>query len=95
MSVDQDVELTGNEADAADTYKSSFYLCVVASIPNSPTIHLVNNPAQPGIGKKDKLTIPMDVWKASETILPNEQSTRMPTTATNSANHGTPSVDNE
>jgi hypothetical protein len=68
VSVEQDVELTGNEADAADTYKDSFYLCVVASIPNSPTIHLVNNPAQPGIGKKDKLTIPADVWKISETI---------------------------
>ncbi|MBI3193074.1 MAG: DUF3883 domain-containing protein [Ignavibacteriae bacterium] len=68
VSIEQDVELTGNEADAADTYKSSFYLCVVASIPNSPTIHLVNNPAQPGIGKKDKLTIPVDVWKTGQTI---------------------------
>ena len=68
LSDERDVELTGNEADAADTYKSSFYLCVVASIPNSPTIHLVNNPAQPGIGKKDKLTIPAEVWKVSETM---------------------------
>jgi len=68
VSGEQDVELTGNEADAADTYKSSFYLCVVSSIPNSPTIHLVNNPAQPGVGKKDKLTIPAEVWKVSETM---------------------------
>ncbi len=68
LSDERDVELTGNEADAADTYKSSFYLCVVASIPNSPTIHLVNNPGQPGIGKKDKLTIPAEVWKVSETM---------------------------
>ena len=68
VSIEQDVELTGNEADAADTYKSSFYLCVVASIPNSPTIYMVNNPAQPGVGKKDKLTIPSKVWKGSETI---------------------------
>jgi hypothetical protein len=66
VSFDQDVELTGNEADAADTYKSSFYLCVVASIPNSPTVYLVNNPVN--VGKKDKLTIPVDVWKVSETI---------------------------
>ncbi len=66
VSVEQDIELTGNEADAADKYKSSFYLCVVASIPNSPTIHLVNNPA--GVGKKDKLTIPAEVWKGSETM---------------------------
>jgi len=63
---DEDVELTGNEADVADTYKSSFYLCVVASIPNSPTTHMVNNPA--GVGKKDKLTIPVKVWKVSEAI---------------------------
>lgn len=68
VSFDQDVELTGNEVDAADTYKISFYLCVVASIPNSPTIHMVNNPAQPGVGKKDKLTIPVKVWKGSEAI---------------------------
>jgi hypothetical protein len=66
LSIEQDVELTGNEADAADKYKSSFYLCVVASIPNSPTIHLVNNPA--GVGKKDKLTIPAEVWKVSEAL---------------------------
>ena len=66
VSTDQDVELTGNEADAADTYKHSFYLCVVTSIPNSPTLHFVNNPA--AVGKKDKLTIPADVWKASEGI---------------------------
>lgn len=68
VSDEKDVELTGNEADAADKYKKSFYLCVVSLIPNSPTIHLVNDPAQPGVGKKDKLTIPVDVWKVSETI---------------------------
>jgi len=66
VSVEQDVELTGNEADAADKYKSSFYLCVVASIPNLPIIHLVNNPAD--VGKKDKLTVPAEVWKGSETM---------------------------
>ncbi len=66
VSVERDVELTGNEADAADKYKSSFYLCVVASIPNSPTIHLVKNPAS--VGKKDKLTIPVEVWLASEAL---------------------------
>ncbi len=66
VSVDQDVELTGNEVDTADKYKRSFYLCVVSSIPNSPTIHSVNNPS--GVGKKDKLTIPVEVWKFSETM---------------------------
>lgn len=66
VSVEQDVELTKNETDAADKYGSSFYLCVVASIPNSPTIYMVNNPAQPGFGKKDKLTIPVEIWKRFE-----------------------------
>ncbi len=66
VSVDQDVELTGNEADAAGTYKNSFYLCVVASIPNAPTLHFVNNPAS--VGKKDKLTISVGVWKVAEGI---------------------------
>ncbi len=65
-SSDEDVELTSNEADAADRYKGSFYLCVVASIPDSPTIYLVNDPAK--VGKKDKLTIPVNIWKTSETI---------------------------
>jgi hypothetical protein len=68
VSSEQNVELTGNEANAADTYKETFYLCVVASIPNSPVIYLVNNPAKPGIGKKDKLTIPSEIWKTFETI---------------------------
>jgi len=66
VSSDDDVELTRNEADAADTYKNSFYLCVVSSIPNSPIIHLVNNPAS--VGKKDKITIPAEIWKVSETM---------------------------
>ncbi len=70
LSSDQDVELTGNEVAAADKYKSSFYLCVVSSIPNSPSLHLINNPAQPGIGKKDKLTIPINVWKSYDAFSP-------------------------
>jgi len=63
-SQDQEVELTGNEVDAADTHKDSFYLCVVSSIPENPTIYMINNPAAPGIEKKDKLTIPVNIWKA-------------------------------
>lgn len=66
VSTDEDVVLTGNEADAADTYKQSFYLCVVAWIPNSPTIHLLKDPA--AVGNKDKLTIPPDLWKAAEIL---------------------------
>jgi Domain of unknown function (DUF3883) len=63
LSADQDVELTGNETNAADKYQDSFYLCVVTSIPNLPTIHFVQNPAR--IGTKNKLTIPVNVWKAA------------------------------
>ncbi|GAG66974.1 unnamed protein product, partial [marine sediment metagenome] len=36
QSHDQDVELKGNEVKAADTYKDSFYLCVVSPIPENP-----------------------------------------------------------
>lgn len=61
-----DVELTGNEAQAADKYRDSFYLCVVSSVPDSPTIHLVQNPAS--VGKKDKLTIPKSDWKVGRLL---------------------------
>jgi hypothetical protein len=63
QSHDQDVELKGNELDAADTHKDSFYLCVVSSIPENPKVHMVKNPAAQGI--KDKVTIPIDIWKTS------------------------------
>src|SRR5947209_18660772 len=63
LSADQDVELTGNETSAADKYQDSYYLCVVSSIPNSPTLHFVQNPAR--IGTKNKLTIPVNIWKAA------------------------------
>ena len=61
MKEDQDVELTGNEAKAADKYTDNYYLYVVTSIPNSPDIFIVKNPAK--VGTKDKLTIPVNVWK--------------------------------
>jgi hypothetical protein len=63
---DKDVELTSNETEAADKYKDAFYLCVVSSIPENPAIHMVKNPAAPGVGKKDKLTIPVNTWKAAK-----------------------------
>ncbi|MCL0056660.1 DUF3883 domain-containing protein, partial [Dehalococcoidia bacterium] len=62
QSHDQEVELKGNEVDAADTYKDSFYLCVVSGIPENPAIHPLKNPTV--VGKKEKLTIPVDIWKA-------------------------------
>lgn len=63
QSYDQEVELKGNEVEAADIYKDSFYLCVVSSIPENPALHLLKNPAL--VGKKEKLTIPINIWKAS------------------------------
>lgn len=61
---DQDVELDSNETTTADTYKDSFYVCVVASVPESPSIHLVRNPAV--VGKKDKVTLTQAMWKAAK-----------------------------
>lgn len=58
---EQDVELTGGEVKAADAHKESFYLCVISGIPENPSMHMVKNPAN--LGKKDKLTIPIEVWK--------------------------------
>ncbi len=65
LSRDQDVELTENETKAADMHKDSFYLCVVSSIPENPAMHLVQNPAAPGVGKKDKLTVEINTWKTA------------------------------
>ncbi|HEV2500709.1 MAG TPA: DUF3883 domain-containing protein [Terriglobia bacterium] len=56
------VTLTGNETDAADKHGETYHVCVVSGIPEHPVSYLVSNPAQ--VGKKDKLTIPIEMWKA-------------------------------
>lgn len=61
---DQDVELKDNEVVAADAHKDSFFICVVSSIPEHPTLHMVKNPA--AVGKKEKLTIPVSIWKVAK-----------------------------
>jgi hypothetical protein len=61
---DDSVELTGNETAAADKYADSFYLAVVAGIPDSPKMYMLQNPAK--VGKKEKLTIPPNIWKSFE-----------------------------
>ena len=66
LSSNNDVELTGNEADAADMHRDSYFLCVVSMIPNLPTIRLVQNPAV--IGKKDKLLIREADWQAGQPV---------------------------
>ena len=61
-----DVELTPNETETADNYKDTFYLCVVSPIPKNSAMYMIQNPAAPGIGKKDKLTIPVSIWKSAK-----------------------------
>lgn len=63
-TTDENVELTGNETLAADNYGDRFYLAVVAGIPELPKMYVVQNPAK--VGKKEKLTVPANIWKASE-----------------------------
>jgi hypothetical protein len=65
QSSERDVELTDNETETADKYKDTFYLCVISPIPNDPAMHMIQNPAAPGVGKKDKLTISVDIGKAA------------------------------
>ncbi len=60
---ESDVELTPDETGAADKHKGNYYLCVVTSIPENPSMHMVQNPSAPGVGRKEKLTIPAKVWK--------------------------------
>jgi len=61
LATEGNVELTGNEARAARVHGSSFYLCVVAGIPDAPALYLVRNPDQ--VGERDKLTIRAADWK--------------------------------
>ncbi len=60
---EQDVELTQNETHAADKYRDEYYVLVVSNIPEHPKAYLVPNPTDPGVGRKDKLTIPIATWK--------------------------------
>jgi hypothetical protein len=61
LTAEGNVELTGNEAKAAHIHGMTFYLCVVASIPETPVLHLVRDPDR--VGEKDKLTIRAAEWK--------------------------------
>ncbi len=61
LTSEGNVELTGNEAKAARTYGSTFYLCVVAVIPDRPALYLVRDPDR--VGAKDKVTIHAADWK--------------------------------
>ena len=63
QSYEKDVELTDNETVSANNYKDSFYLCVVSSIPDNPAMYMVKDPSR--VGNKDKLTIPVNIWKVA------------------------------
>ena len=70
-SDEQEIELTPRETEAADLRKNTYFLCVVASIPHNPSMHMIGNPAGPGIGKKDKLRIPVTVWREFDDSIPS------------------------
>lgn len=63
LSDERDIDLNPNETKAADKYKDSFYLCIISGIPENPHIYKVKDPAS--VGKKEKVTIPVNIWKAS------------------------------
>lgn len=63
LTADDDVTLSPNETESADTYQEQYFVCVVSGIPERPAPHFVRNPAAPGVGKKDKLTIPVRTWR--------------------------------
>jgi hypothetical protein len=61
LTNDRDIELTGNETTAADTYRDDYFLFIVSGIPERAVMHAVRNPA--AIGRKDKLTIAVATWE--------------------------------
>ncbi len=72
QSHDHDVELKGNEVEAADTYKDSFYLCVVYCIPETPHLYMVKNPVDVVKSQATVLkitlpiTVPANLWKGAK-----------------------------
>ncbi|MBI2908898.1 MAG: DUF3883 domain-containing protein [Chloroflexi bacterium] len=65
---DQDIELTSAETETADKYGDDYLLCVVSSVPKSPNVYLVRNPAN--VVKICKITLPIrippEVWKKAK-----------------------------
>ena len=56
-----DIELTPHETEQADIYGDNYLLCIVVGIPENPELYIVPNPVKHG--KKDRVTIPLNVWK--------------------------------
>lgn len=61
LSIDIDITLTGHESKAVDEYKEYYYLAVVDSIPQSLSIHFLNNPSY--TGQKETILVPSTLWK--------------------------------
>ncbi len=61
LSTDIDITLTGHESEAADKYKVNYYVAVVNSIPQSPSIHFLRNPSYRG--QKETILVPSTLWK--------------------------------
>ncbi len=61
QSIETDVDLTPNEAQAAHAHGSSYWLCIVAQIPEYPVLYRVEDPDK--IGRRSKVTVPAADWK--------------------------------
>jgi len=62
LTTAKDIDLTRNETDAARVLGENFFLCIVAGIPNEPSMHAVRDPIK--IGKTEKLTVHLQDWKS-------------------------------
>jgi len=56
-----DIELTPHETGQAERYGNDYLLCIIDGIPENPELYIVPNPIKHG--KKDKVTIPTNIWK--------------------------------
>lgn len=65
LSAEGDVELTPNETQAAERYKDKYLLCVVATIPLAPHIHIIPDPTASGLGTRYALRVAPDIWRAA------------------------------
>lgn len=63
---EDDIDLTPNETEAAHKNQDTYYLCVVASIPEHPAMYMIRNPDR--VGLKDKLTIPATIWREARWV---------------------------
>jgi len=63
MTEDGEAELSANETAKAEQYRDKYHLCIVSGIPENPVLYTVPDPAAPGVGRKDKLRLPVEIWR--------------------------------